>query len=120
MIRSMRKLFQPASDLAAGVRRSQLKEAAECFLSLRTRLSDAAGVPATRLPASSARDGDTERVTGAGMRRRSKVLASLGEGGVAAIVSAHDARGLPPNQALQTTPTFTPVLLFFDSLVRRV
>ena len=116
----MPKLFQPASDLAAGARLSQLKEAAGCFRSLRTRFSDAAGVPATRLPASSARDGDTERVTGAGMRRRSKVLASLGEGRLDAIVSAHEARGLPPNQALQTTPISTPVLLFFDSPVRRV
>ena len=116
----MPELFQPASDMAAGARRSKLKEAVGCFRSLRTRFSDAAGVPATRLPESSARVGDTERVTGAGMRRRSKVLASLGEGRLDAIVSAHEARGLPPNQALQTTPTFTPVLLFFDSPVRRV
>ena len=116
----MPKSFQPASDLAAGARRSQLKEAAGCFLRLRTRISDAADVPAARLPASSARVGDTERVTGAGVRRRLKVLASLDEGRLDAIVSAHDARGLPPNQALQTTPISTPVLFFFDPLVRRV
>ena len=120
MIRRLPKLFQPASDLAAGARRSKLKEAVGCFRSLRTRLSAAADVPASRLPASSARVGDIERVTGAGMRRRSKALASLSEGRLDAIVSAHEARGLPPNQALQTTPTFTPVLLFFDSPVRRV
>ena len=116
----MPKLFQPASDLAAGVRGSQLKEAAECFLSLRTRLSDAADVPDARLPASSARVGITVGLTGAGVRRRSKALASLGEGRPDPIVSAHEARGLPPNQALQTTPISTPVLLFFDPLVRRV
>ena len=116
----MPKLFQPASDLAAGVRGSQLKEAAECFQSLRTRLSDAAGVPATRLPESSARVGGIAGLTGAGVRCRSQVLASLGKGRLDAIVSAHDARGIPPNQALQTTPKSTPVLLFFDSPVRRV
>ena len=116
----MPKLFQLASGLAAGVRRSQLKEAVGCFRSLRTRFSDAAGVPAACLLVSSARVGDTERVTGAGVRRRLKVLASLDEGRLDAIVSAHDARGLPPNQALQTTPISTPVLLFFDSPVRRV
>ena len=116
----MPKSFQPASVLAAGARGSQLKEAAGCIRSLRTRFSDAADVPAARLPASSARVGGIAGLTGAGKQRRSKVLASLGEGRLDAIVSVHDARGLPPNQALQTTPTSTPVLLFFDSLVRRV
>ena len=116
----MPKLFQPASDLAAGVRRSQLKEATGCFQSLRTRPSDVAGLPVDSLSVSSARVGGIAGLTGAGVRGRSKVLASLGEDRVAAIVSAHDARGLPHNQALQTTPKSTPVLLFFDPLVRRV
>ena len=116
----MPKLFQPASDLAAGARLSQLKEAAGCFRSLRTRFSDAAGVPAACLLVSSARVGGIAGLTGVGMRCRSKALASLSEGRLDAIVSAHEARGLPPNQALQTTPISTPVLLFFDPLVRRV
>ena len=93
----MPKLFQPASDLAAGARRSQLKEAAGCFRSLRTRFPGAAGVPAARLPASGARVGGIAGMTDAGVRRRSKALASLGEGRPDAIVSAHDARGLPHN-----------------------
>ena len=120
MIDSHQWSFQPASGLAGGELTLADKGFASGVPSREEAFSRSCGVPAARLPTSSARVGITAGMTDAGVRGRSKVLASLGEGRPDAIVSAHEARGIPPNQALQTTPISTPVLLFFDPLVRRV